>query len=418
MAPLAQIASSGLGLPSNSYIYKVLSTSPRSDVLTYGQTDTLAVIASDDSLRFINPSDLSQLPNGVIKKVNDSVTCLERVDDAGNLLATAGRDGFVRYWDKRSMTKAVEVQSPHKLISSLVCDASRNFLACGTENPDDGPHESPVHVFDQRSPTAPTLSLVESHTDSVTSLQLHPNLPTLLLSASTDGLVNVFDTSQKDEEDALYQVINHRSAIHTAGFMCPSTDIYAFGTDETLAFYALQSQNEEEEEPSPRIFGDVRERLGCEYLAKMHRIGDEAFVACGKNTGGWVDLVPVEKKVGVLQYELDESNKVRLEGGHGEEVCRDMFTDVHVSRDDPVKGPMLRTHHMQAFTTYTVGEDGHIRAWKFADEETMEVDDEAEPANKRVTGNDDDRKSKKDRRKEKKEKRKGESGEKGRYKPY
>lgn len=129
----------------------------------------------------------------------------------------------------------------------------------------------------------PTHSYIESHTDTVTTLSLHPSHPTLLLSSSTDGLINVFDTTHTDEEDALYQVINHRSAIAHAGFMYPSTDIYALGTDETLSFYALQSQREDEEEPAPKAFGDVREGLGCEYLVDMHWVGGKPYVAAGKH---------------------------------------------------------------------------------------------------------------------------------------
>lgn len=65
--------------------------------------------------------------------------------------------------------------------------------------------------------------------------------------------------------------------------MYPSTDIFALGTDETMSFYALQSQKEEEEEPAPKTFGDVREALGCEYLAKMHWVGGQPCVATGKH---------------------------------------------------------------------------------------------------------------------------------------
>lgn len=170
-----------------------------------------------------------------------------------------------------------------KLISSLICNIEKNFVAAGIENPDDGPRGSPVYIWDQRNPQAPVRQYVESHTDTVTDLQIHPNLPNLLLSASTDGLVNVFDINQADEDDALYQVINHRSAIARAGFMFPTTDIYAMGTDETLSFYALQSQEEEKEEPTPKAYGDTREQLGCEYLAKMHWAGDKAYIATGKH---------------------------------------------------------------------------------------------------------------------------------------
>jgi hypothetical protein len=35
----------------------------------------------------------------------------------------------------------------HKLVSALVCDAEKNFIAAGIENPEDGAHESPVYVW-------------------------------------------------------------------------------------------------------------------------------------------------------------------------------------------------------------------------------------------------------------------------------
>ncbi|KAF2705755.1 WD40 repeat-like protein [Pleomassaria siparia CBS 279.74] len=400
MAPLVNLLSSNLGLPPNSYIYKILSTSPRHDPLTYSNTDTLAVISSDDSLRFVDPATLQTLPNGAIQGVNEGVTCLERVDDPeGNLVATAGRDGLINFWDKRSRAKAMVIQSPNKLISSLVCNSPNNFIAAGIENPEDGPNVSPVLIWDQRNVQVPQLELVESHTDTVTTLQLHPNLPTLLLSASTDGLINIFDTSQPDEEDALYQVINHRSAVAHAGFMFPNTDVYALGTDETLSFYGLQSQNEEEEEPAPKVFGDVREQLNCEYLAKLHWVGNEAFIAAGKHSSNYLDIIPIRKNLhgGPLDYQYDLEKSIRLPNGHGEEIIRDLFTDVH------------------SHTTYTCGEDGYIRAWKASDDDdSMLVDEEAESGPKKT-------KNRKEKRKDVKEKRKHDGDDetrKARYKPY
>jgi WD40 repeat protein len=112
MAPHAPILSSNAGLPPNSYIYRIISTAPRQDPLTYSQTDQLAIISSDDSLRFLDPATLSALPNGIIKNVNEKVTCLERANDApSNVVATAGRDGLIRFWDKRSRQKVLEIES-------------------------------------------------------------------------------------------------------------------------------------------------------------------------------------------------------------------------------------------------------------------------------------------------------------------
>ncbi|KAF2651837.1 WD40 repeat-like protein [Lophiostoma macrostomum CBS 122681] len=396
---MIQTLSSGLGLPPNSYIYKLISTSPRHDPYSYSQTDQLAAISSDDSLRIFDPATLNIVPNGIINAVNESVTCLERADDpASNLIATAGRDGYIHIWDKRTQQKALRIESPYKLISALTCNTPRNFLAAGIENPEDGPGVCPVYIWDQRNISAPQLSFTESHTDTITNLKLHPDLPTLLLSGSTDGLINIFDTSKPDEDDALYQVINHRSAVAHAGFVYPSTDIYALGTDETMSFYALQSQSEDEEEPAPRVFGDVREGLGCEYVVKMHWIGDEAFIAAGKHSSSTLSLNPVTKRAegGPLGYEYDLGRAATLEGAHGEEVVRDVFTDVH------------------AHTTYTCGEDGYVRAWKFS-EEGMDVDEEMEGEQKKITEKKES--SKKEKRKEKKDKkRKSEGGD--RFKPY
>jgi hypothetical protein len=76
--------------------------------------------------------------------------------------------------------------------------------------------------------------------------------------------------------------------------MYPSTDIFALGTDETTSFYALQSQKEEEEEPTPKTLGDVREPLGCDYLAKMHWVGNQPFLAAGKHRSVELRRLPPE----------------------------------------------------------------------------------------------------------------------------
>lgn len=104
------MSSSDVGLPPNSYIYRIISTATRLDPLSYSQTDQLAIISSDDSLRFLDPATLNV--NGVVNTVNSSVTCLERANDAAsNIVATAGRDGLIRYWDQRSRQKVLEIQS-------------------------------------------------------------------------------------------------------------------------------------------------------------------------------------------------------------------------------------------------------------------------------------------------------------------
>jgi len=65
----------------------------------------------------------------------------------------------------------------------------------------------------------------------------------------------------------------------------------------------------------------------------------------------------------------------------------------------------------QTQTTYTVGEDGHVRAWKTdaSADETMDIDESADAKNK-------EKKDRKEKRKEKKEKK--DKKDKKRYEPY
>lgn len=45
-----------------------------------------------------------------------------------------------------------------------------------------------------------------------------------------------------------------------------------------------------------------------------------------------LDLVPIYKNAdGPLQYDYNLAKSINFPGGHGEEIVRDLFTDVHVS---------------------------------------------------------------------------------------
>ncbi|KAF2272627.1 WD40 repeat-like protein [Westerdykella ornata] len=420
MTTLTPTLKTTASLPPSTFIYRILPTGPRLNPYTYTTPpSSLAITASDDSLRFLDPATLSLLPAGVITKVHESVTCLERADDAaGNLLVTAGRDGTVKMWDGRLRAKGacvLRVDVPHKLVSAIVCDYEKSFLAAGIENPNDGPGDTPVYIWDIRSPSTPRLTLPDSHTDTLTTLSLHPSHPTLLLTSSTDNLLSIFDTSAADEEDALYQVINHGSAVAHAGFLLPADgngegDIFALGTDETVSFYALQSSKEEDVEPSPRVMGDVRERLGVEYLVGVMGVGGERCVVGGKHSANALSMIPIRKNAssGPLAYDFDISRSLHFPGAHGEEIVRDVFVDIHTN------------------TAYTVGEDSYIRAWSMPSSNTpaatsthpadMDIDDaeEEDATEKRGTEKEKRKKDRKEKRRDKKDKKK----EKERFKPY
>jgi WD repeat-containing protein 89 len=164
-----------------------------------------------------------------------------------------------------------------------VGDATRSCLVAGSElEGRDGPGDTPIFVWDSRNLQKSQHIYTESHTDTVTELKFHPSKPSLLLTASTDSLVNLIDVTNADEDEAVYQVINHRSAVHHAGFLSERA-IYALGTDENLSFYQIQSDDPNVTEPDPVALGDIRSRLRVEYIVDIVQDNSDYLVAAGSH---------------------------------------------------------------------------------------------------------------------------------------
>ncbi|KAL1635839.1 hypothetical protein SLS56_001534 [Neofusicoccum ribis] len=384
------VAEADLSLPKDSYIYALRQTNT-----------SLAALSSDDSIRIFDPKTLQLLPNGIISRVHESVTCLETYSEDGNVLATAGRDGLVKCWDRRTRKAVMQFQVPKPQgLSALEVNSAHHAIIAGTELEDRGPGDSFIYAWDARNASIPRLTLAESHTDTITELCLHPSNPSTLLSASTDGLVSLFDLMQNDEDDALRQVINHRSAVHHAGFASP-TDVYVFGTDETLAFYQYQDSDDPSPELAPVKIGDVREKLTCEYVVNVYRSAGANVVVAGNHSEQRLDLLPLHTPpIGQpLNYSCTLEDCLRLPGSHGEEIVRDVFIDP------------------QSSTIFTCGEDGKVRSWSaegFGGQEQVE-----QQANATATSVDSaEEKHPKEKKHKDKHKKKDKDKSKDRYKPY
>ncbi|KKA24237.1 WD domain protein [Rasamsonia emersonii CBS 393.64] len=335
MHTLQAAASSSLNLPAGSYVY-ALAGSPSS------AGGSFAAISSDDSLRLFDGQSL-KLVSVAAAKTHDQggVTCLKEfrqgpTGTAQGLLATAGRDGAVRLWDVRaghgSGKAAVEMRTAKNApILSLACHAATNTVVAGTELVSS---QAAVVFWDVRSPKEIRHELLESHNDDVTELQFHPTRDNVLLSGSTDGLVNIYDTTITDEDEALLQVINHGS-IHRAGFLSEKA-VYALSHDEVFAIHPM-TDPDSKDDPSPIQFGDLRQPLS--YVPVLSMASSEKRL----------DLFPI---VSSPKWQFDHSNIWRLPGAHGEEVVRTVYLDE------------------QSRTIFTGGEDGFVRAWKPHEAET------------------------------------------------
>ncbi len=113
-------------------------------------------------------------------------------------------------------------------------------------------------------------------------LEFHPTWDSILLSGSTDGLVNIYNTTIPEEDDALYQVINHGS-VHHAGFISDQV-VYALSHDEAFAFHSLNSPEEDVLEEAPVLLGDVRPLLDCEYAIQAVQGAKGPALAVGNHS--------------------------------------------------------------------------------------------------------------------------------------
>jgi len=318
------VASSSLGAKSDTYFYKLARAE-----------GVLATIGSDDSLRLFDPTlkaTSKTLP------CHTGVSCLETLSQ--KTLATAGRDGTIRLWDTRAQ-KAAEITEPSfRAISAIACHGGQ-YIAAGTDSAKEGLGDVSVMLFDIRNPIVPLRNYAESHTDSITAMAFHPTQPNVLLSGSTDGLVSFFDVDQLEEEDALQQVLNPRSAVHCAGFL-DNDQAYVLTTDEQFLVYSLAENAKTAEDKTVVDFGDVREQLRCMYVIDLLRdpTGVQPVVACGHNERQTLSVVQLTGP-GPLAF----GQSINLPGAHGDEVVRDL----------------LLTQDRRA---YSCGEDGQVRVWQ------------------------------------------------------
>ncbi|GKT43162.1 putative white-brown complex 30 [Colletotrichum spaethianum] len=283
----------------------------------------LAAISSDQKLSLFNPARLGHGPIKSYPTSHGNLTCLKTFDWQNSIVCTAGENGEVSVWDMRESSKP---QVAH--------------FAVGTEFQN---HMASVLLWDIRAGPTQRLQYDEVHSDDVTELRFHPSEPHILLSGSTDGLVNVYDTRISDEDEVVIQTLNQGS-VHHASFL-GNTEVYVLTHDEKLAVYSVA---EDHGSGAALVdFGDARETLGCQYIANVTTKvdGSGAIVGAGSQDRQLFELVHLSRTADG-GWGFDRANSVGLPGGHGEEIVRSFcFYD-----DEQV--------------VFTAGEDGNVKAWR------------------------------------------------------
>jgi WD repeat-containing protein 89 len=149
--------------------------------------------------------------------------------------------------------------------------------------------------------------------DDITDIHFHPSRRNHLLTGGIDGLVSIFDTDVKDEDDSLLQVVNH-GPIHKAGFLSDEV-VFALSHDEQFSIHAVTSDaillpgslsenaNPATSDIPPVHFGDLRPVLHCDYAIDVLQVDGGTFVATGTHTRYVKSMSFLRKLVGLESYE-------------------------------------------------------------------------------------------------------------------
>ncbi|KAH7018371.1 WD domain-containing protein [Microdochium trichocladiopsis] len=301
----------------------------------------LVTTSSDQILSMYNPSTIGAGPIRTFRTHHGNITCARVFDGSISTLCTAGEDGSVSIWDLRqNQPEVATLKDNSTSILSLACSSTGHTIAAGTELEN---HQASILLWDVRSTPRAKHSYKEVHSDDVCELNFHPVNANVLLSGSTDGLVNICDTNVVDEDEVVVQTCNLDASIHHAAFL-NDTELYALSHDERFALFNVAEGHETGKATTD--YGDMRNVLGCQYIANVtvKANGAGAVIGAGSHDEEIFELVHLTK-VGD-GWSVDKDNSVGLPGAHSSEIVRAFcFDDA-------------------AQVVYSVGEDGYIKAWR------------------------------------------------------
>ncbi|NXI53255.1 WDR89 protein, partial [Chloroceryle aenea] len=257
----------------------------------------LAVSCSNKSIRVYNREALNFLREysshpGMLNGVRFAHTC-------DSIVFSACSDGTVKCWDIRLATqRAVQIFSgyPSNVFISFDINCSDLIICAGTEKVE---KDTFLVFWDARGVTncasttkEPLGVYAESHNDDITTICFHPVEPSLLVSGSTDGLVNVFDINKDNEDDALISTCNSDSSVSFTGWSGKDyKQVYCMTHDEGFCWWDIAQLDTEEPITLLHLL-DVRDTVciandTLHYLVGgfYHEKADKLFLIGGTSTG-------------------------------------------------------------------------------------------------------------------------------------
>ncbi|OAV94027.1 hypothetical protein PTTG_06732 [Puccinia triticina 1-1 BBBD Race 1] len=179
------------------------------------------------------------------------------------LLACFASPSTVLGWDLRTPdhrpgsqpTIRLAGHSPTPFLALAHSDSDSHLMIAAGSAKEDESTASQIELFDLRGPSLPCCVYDQAHSDSVTALEFSPAGNTHhLLSASTDGLLAIHDTSLADQDQSILLTSNTGASLaHAQWLPADPKTIWAGSDMETL------SRWDAEELSLLKDYGDLRQ---------------------------------------------------------------------------------------------------------------------------------------------------------------
>ncbi|XP_058456197.1 WD repeat-containing protein 89 isoform X2 [Malaya genurostris] len=205
-----------------------------------------------------------------------------------NLLMSCTEDGTVTLHDLRLANSVTTYEDrsegPKKTSTAFDINQSDRVLCVSTDVQKNG--DSFLLFYDIREREYMG-SYWECHSEDITHVRFHPTNPDLFASGSVDGLINVFDISQPNEDDALQYCFNIHNAIETFNWhQSPQKKdwISCITTTNDFHLYDVASQNQEAVCSRQSITAAIRRTSSIDCnLIETHNDSSGFFLLAGSN---------------------------------------------------------------------------------------------------------------------------------------
>lgn len=220
----------------------------------------------------------------------DIITDVKIVAEDEQKFYTSSLDGSIKLWDLRTPAKPALIFKDNsdgdvnlKPISCFDVSADQKFVCGGTPLVE---ADSYLLFWDSRKSSV-LGGYWETHTDDITQIKFSVGQPNLMLSSSTDGLVNLFDVSQSKEDDALLNSFNVDAAVRKLSWFDQESTFGCITDMETVQMWQVDDVEPTRQFDRQTLGQAIRMKswnnaYACDIYAAS---SDDAVILSGSNVG-------------------------------------------------------------------------------------------------------------------------------------